>query len=71
MPEGGAHHADHAHDTGIRRCTVAEGDSLEDVAHRNGVDLDALLRINGLHPRSLVAGGQSLVLPGSAGAPAA
>ena len=49
-----------------RRITVAEGDTLEQLAERHGVSLDALIRLNGIQNPELLQVGQVLLLPGSA-----
>ena len=47
--------------------TVLEGDSLESLATKHGIEADAIYEVNGLEDRALVIG-QTLVLPGAAGA---
>ena len=49
-----------------RRITVAEGDTLEQLAERHGVSLEALIRLNGIQNPELLQVGQVLLLPGSA-----
>ena len=49
-----------------RRITVVEGDTLEQLAERHGVSLDALIRLNGIQNPELLQVGQVLLLPGSA-----
>jgi murein DD-endopeptidase MepM/ murein hydrolase activator NlpD len=52
-----------------RRITVVEGDTLEQLALRHGVSLEALIRLNGISEPQLLQVGQVLLLPG--GRPAA
>ncbi len=47
----------------LRRYQVQRGDTLSDIATRNGVSLSALLRANGLGSRSTIFPGQWLVIP--------
>jgi LysM repeat protein len=54
-----------------RRITVAEGDTLEQLAERHGVSLEALIRLNGIQNPELLQVGQVLLLPGSTGGVAA
>jgi LysM repeat protein len=46
-----------------RRVIVVEGDTLEQLALRHGVSLDALIRLNGLEQPDLLQVGQVLQLP--------
>ena len=48
------------------RIRVAEGDTLEQLAERHGVSLEALIRLNGIQNPELLQVGQVLLLPGSA-----
>ena len=45
--------------------TVQPGDTLSDIADRQGVSLNQLMRANGITNPNLVVAGQKLVLPGS------
>lgn len=45
--------------------TVQPGDTLSDIANRQGVSLNQLMRANGITNPNLVVAGQKLVLPGS------
>lgn len=47
---------------------VRTGDTLGSIAQRHRIPLSALLRLNGLHRRSVIRPGQLLALPESAGA---
>ncbi|WP_353809758.1 LysM peptidoglycan-binding domain-containing protein [Agromyces sp. SYSU T00194] len=58
-------------DDEIRRHTVVEGDTVSGIASRYGLDVDDVLRVNGLDRRSLIFPGQALVLPDATGTPAA
>lgn len=49
-----------------RRITVAEGVTLEQLAERHAVSLEALIRLNGIQNPELLQVGQVLLLPGSA-----
>ena len=51
-----------------RTITVVEGDTLEQLALRHGVDLDTLIALNGISDPSLLQVGQVLKLPGAAAA---
>jgi len=49
---------------GARRVyRVASGDTLGGIAEAHGVSLSAVLRVNGLSPRSTIYPGQSLAIP--------
>lgn len=48
-----------------RTITVVEGDTLEQLALRHGVDLDTLIAINGISDPTLLQVGQVLNLPGA------
>ena len=52
-----------------RSITVVEGDTLEQLALRHGVSLDALIRVNGIKEPELLQVGQVLTLPARAGSP--
>jgi hypothetical protein len=49
-----------------RTITVGEGDTLEQLALRHGVDLDTLIAINGISDPTLLQVGQVLNLPAAA-----
>ncbi len=49
-----------------RTITVVEGDTLEQLALRHGVDLDTLIAINGISDPTLLQVGQVLNLPAAA-----
>ena len=51
-----------------RTITVVEGDTLEQLALRHGVDLDTLIALNGICDPTLLQEGQVLKLPGAAAA---
>lgn len=51
-----------------RTITVVEGDTLEQLALRHGVDLDTLIALNGISDPTLLQVGQVLKLPGAAAA---
>ena len=51
-----------------RTITVVEGDTLEQLALRHGVDLDTLIALNGISDPSLLQVGQVLKLPEAAAA---
>jgi len=54
-----------------RQITVVEGDTLEQLAERHGVSLEALIRFNGIQNPELLQVGQVLLLPGTSGGVAA
>jgi LysM repeat protein len=54
-----------------RTIRVAEGDTLEQLASRHNVNLEALIRLNGISDPSLLQIGQVLQLPGPAASAAA
>jgi len=57
----------------LRSITVVEGDTLEQLAQRHGVSLEALIRLNGISEPELLQVGQVLRLPArgaAAGSPA-
>ena len=47
----------------LRSITVVEGDTLEQLAQRHGVSLEALIRLNGISEPELLQVGQVLKLP--------
>jgi LysM repeat protein len=51
--------------------TVQPGDTLSDIADRQGISLNQLMQANGITNPNMVVAGQKLVLPGSRRAPAA
>ena len=51
-----------------RTITVVEGDTLEQLALRHGVDLDTLIALNGINDPTLLQVGQVLKLPAAAAA---
>jgi len=50
------------------RYTVGKGDSVCSIANRHGIDCNALLTANGLASGELIHPGQTLTIPGAAGA---
>jgi len=54
---------------GLADLVVQPGETLSEIAERNGVGLQQLMRVNGIENPKLVQAGQRLVLPGSATAP--
>jgi membrane-bound lytic murein transglycosylase D len=54
-------------DDGKTVYVVRNGDSIEKIAKRVGVDADALLAANSIRNRNLIIAGQTLVLPGADG----
>ena len=51
-----------------RTITVGQGDTLEQLARRHGVDLDTLIALHGISDPTLLQVGQVLKLPGAAAA---
>jgi LysM repeat protein len=51
---------------GLADLVVQPGETLSEIAERNGVGLQQLMRVNGIQNPKLVQAGQRLVLPGSA-----
>ena len=54
---------------GLADLVVQPGETLSEIAERNGVGLQQLMRANGIENPKLVQAGQRLVLPGGATAP--
>ncbi|GAA1811756.1 muramidase family protein [Agromyces neolithicus] len=53
----------------IAKHTVVAGDTMSGIAAAHGLDLDVVLRANGLGRQSLIFPGETIVLPSSAAAP--
>lgn len=47
--------------------TIVQGDTLWDISRRQGVELEALMRLNGLNERSILQIGQQIQIPASGG----
>lgn len=54
----------------IARHTVVAGDTMSGIAAQHGLDLDVVLRANGLGRQSLIFPGETIVLPSTAADPA-
>lgn len=55
----------------IAKHTVVAGDTMNGIAAQHGLDLDVVLRANGLSRQSLIFPGETIVLPSTAVTPAA
>ena len=50
-------------DTGSFEYTVQEGDTVRSIAKMSGSEIEAILKLNDLKPRSILRAGQKLLLP--------